>query len=161
MNESRFNVNHVRLTANKPFAQVRAAFERPLGRFDAEVYKSLAEGADPETMRARIEAMVGPSGLMLFGTNDHGALLRMVDHPRQAVQFVVGNPLFALEMTRHATGAALYAPLRVLIFEEGGKTCIEYDRPSSLFGQFGNGQVDAVAASLDQDLAELAAEAVT
>ena len=48
----------------------------------------------------------------------------------------------------------------MLIYEEDGKTCIEYDRPSSLFGQFGDGQVDAMASSLDQKLADLAAEAI-
>ncbi|MGH8580679.1 MAG: DUF302 domain-containing protein [Gammaproteobacteria bacterium] len=78
---------------------------------------------------------------MLCGTIDHGALLRIVGHPRKAVQYVVGNPLYAIEMTRHTIGAALYA-LRVLIYEDdGGKTCIEYDRPSSLFGQFGDTRV--------------------
>jgi uncharacterized protein (DUF302 family) len=160
MKESRFTVNHVQLTADRPFAEVKAAFERRLGRFDPEVQKALAEGGDPEAARARIEEMVGPSGFMLFGTSDHGSLLRIVGRPRKAVQYVVGNPLFAVEMTRHSIGAALYAPLRVLIYEEDGKTCIEYDRPSSLFGQFGDGQVDAMASSLDQKLAELAAEVI-
>ena len=160
MKESRFTVNHVQLTADRPFAEVKAALERRLGRFDPEVQKAVAEGGDPEAARARIEEMVGPSGFMLFGTSDHGSLLRIVGRPRKAVQYVVGNPLFAVEMTRHSIGAALYAPLRVLIYEEDGKTCIEYDRPSSLFGQFGDGQVDAMASSLDQKLADLAAEAI-
>jgi len=43
--------------------------------------------------------MAGPSGFMLLGTSDHGALLRLVGRPRKAVQYVVGNPLFAVEMT--------------------------------------------------------------
>jgi uncharacterized protein (DUF302 family) len=76
------------------------------------------------------------------------------------VQYTIGNPLFAVEMTRHALGAGLYAPLRVLIYEAGdGKTCIEYDRPSSLFGQFGDERVDRVAAALDQKLEDLVAKA--
>jgi len=116
MKESRFTVNHVQLTADRPFAEVKPAFERRLGRFDPEVQKALAEGGDPEAARARIEEMVGPSGFMLFGTSDHGSLLRIVGRPRKAVQYVVGNPLFAVEMTRHSIGVALYAPLRVLIF---------------------------------------------
>jgi uncharacterized protein (DUF302 family) len=63
-------------------------------------------------------------------------------------------------MTRHAIGAALYAPLRVLIYEtEDGRTCIEYDRPSSLFGQFGDARVSPMAATLDQKLEDLAAAA--
>ena len=45
-------------------------------------------------------------------------------------------------MTQHDIRASLYAPLRVLIYEnEEGKTCVEYDRPSSLFGQFGNDRI--------------------
>lgn len=81
--------------------------------------------------------------------------------PRKAVQYVVGNPLYAIEMTRHTIGAALYVPLRVLIYEDnGGKTRIEYDRPSSFFGQFGDTWVDEIAASLDRKLADLASEAM-
>jgi hypothetical protein len=46
----------------------------------------------------------------------------------------------------------------VLLYEDGdGKTCLEYDKPSSLFGQFGNPEVDAVAAMLDRKLEALAA----
>jgi uncharacterized protein (DUF302 family) len=160
MKETRFTVNHVRLTADRPFTEVKVAFERRLGSFDPHVSHELAQGGNPEAARARIEQMVGPSGFMLFATSDHGSLLRIVGRPRKAIQYVVGNPLFAIEMTRHSIGAALYAPLRVLIYEDDGKTCIEYDQPSSLFGQFGNPQVDAMAASLDQKLAELAADAI-
>jgi uncharacterized protein (DUF302 family) len=160
MTESRFPMEHVRMTADKPFADVQAAFEQRLGRFEPTVYKELARGGDPNEARARIEAMAGPSGFMLFSTNDHGSLLRIVGQQRKAVQYVVGNPLFAVEMTRHAIGASLYAPLRVLIYEaDNGKTCIEYDRPSSLFGQFGDERVGKVAAALDLKLEELAAAA--
>src|SRR5262249_30325924 len=111
--------------------------------------------------RAKIEAMAGPSGFMLFGTNDHGSLLRLAGQKRKAVQYVVGNPLFALQMTRHDVRASLYAPLRVLIYEnEEGKTCLEYDRPSSLFGQFGNAKVPEVATMLDGKLEKLVAQAI-
>ena len=160
MTESRFSVTHVRMTSDRPFADVQAAFEQRLGRFEPDVYQPLAEGGDPSAVRARIEAMAGSSGFMLFSTSEHGRLLRLVGQQRKAVQYVIGNPLFADEMTRHAIGAGLYAPLRVLIHEaDDGKTCIEYDRPSSLFGQFGEDQVDRMATSLDQKLEDLAATA--
>ena len=157
MTESRFCVIHVRVTSGRPFADVQAALEQRLGRFEPDVYEALAKGGDPAAVRARLEAMAGSSGFMLFSTNDHGSLLRIVGQERNAVQYVIGNPLFAVEMTRYAIGAALYAPLRVLIYEaDDGKTCIEYDRPSSLFGQFGDERVDSMAASLDQKLEDLA-----
>jgi uncharacterized protein (DUF302 family) len=95
----------------------------------------LAAGENAEAARAKIEAMAGPSGFMLFAIYNHGSLLKIVGRARRALQYVVGNPLYAVQMTRHAIAASLYAPLRVLIHEhDGGKTCIEYDRPSSLFG---------------------------
>ncbi len=155
-------MDHVRITANRPFADVQAAFERRLGKFEPGVYQALAaDDADPARVRARIDAMAGPSGFMLFAAQDHGSLLRLVGRRRKAVQYVVGNPLFAVEMTRHAIGASLYAPLRVLIYEaDDGKTCIEYDKPSSLFGQFGDERVGRMAAALDRKLEDLAAAAM-
>ena len=102
--------------------------------------------------------MAGPSGFMLFGTQNHGALLRLAGQKKKAVQYVVGNPLFALQMTQHDIRASLYAPLRVLVYEDGqGKTCVEYDRPSSLFGQFGNDRIAPTAAMLDNKLEALVA----
>jgi uncharacterized protein (DUF302 family) len=155
--QSQFTVVHVRMTSHKPFAEVQVAFERRLGQFDPDVYQALAAHGDPLEVRARIEAMAGSSGFMLFGTNNHGRLLRIAGQERKAVQYVIGNPLFAIEMTRNAIGASLYAPLRVLLYEANdGMTCIEFDRPSSLFGQFGDERVDRTAAALDQKLDDLA-----
>jgi uncharacterized protein (DUF302 family) len=160
MTESQHRIIHVEVTSDRPFADVQAAFERRLGRFEPDIYQALAEGDDPAAVRTRLEAMAGLSGFMLFSTSDHGRLLRLVGRPRKAVQYVIGNPLFAVEMTRHAIGAALYAPLRVLIYEtEDGSTCIAYDRPSSIFGQFGDSRVSPMAVALDQKLEDLAAAA--
>ena len=156
MSGNHITVDHVRRTTDKPFGDVTQAFERQLGRFDPDVYKALADGGDAEAAKAKVEAMAGPSGFMLFGTQDHGSLLRLAGQKRKAIQYVVGNPLFALQMTQHDIRASLYAPLRVLIYEdERGQTCVEYDRPSSLFGQFGNDRIAATAAMLDRKLEAL------
>jgi uncharacterized protein (DUF302 family) len=56
-------------------------------------------------------------------------------------------------MTQHDIRASLYAPLRVLLYEnEEGKNCMEYDRPSS---QFGNDRINSTAAMLDSKLEAL------
>jgi uncharacterized protein (DUF302 family) len=158
---SRITVDHVHVASEKAFDQVTKAFEQQLGKFDAEVYKSLAAGEDVAKARAKLEARAGPSGFMLFKTSDHGALLRLVGQKKKAIQYTVGNPLFAIEMTQHDLRASLYAPLRVLIYEnENGKTCLEYDRPSSLFGQFDNATVTRAAKMLDQKMEHLAAKAI-
>ncbi len=161
MSDSRFVAEHVCLTTNKPFEQVAIALVRQLGRFDPEVVGLAIATGDRQKAIAHVNAMAGPSGLMLFGTSDHGSLLNLVDRPRKAIQYIVGNPVIAIQMTQHDVRASLYAPLRVLLYEsENGQTCFEYDKPSSLFGQFGNDQITPVAASLDQKLEALAAAAM-
>jgi uncharacterized protein (DUF302 family) len=156
MNDTRFLVDHVRRMTDKPFVDVTTAFERQVGRFEPGVYQALAAGGDTERARVKIEAIAGPSGFMLFASHDHGALLHLAGQKRKAIQYVVGNPLFALQMTQHDIRAGLYAPLRVLIYQDGqGKTCVEYDRPSSLFGQFGNDRIAPTAAMLDRKLESL------
>ena len=158
------NDSHSRWTtfAWRPTSRSRTcqSLRAAVGTFDPDVYKALAASGDAEEAKAKIEAMAGPSGFMLFGTQDHGALLRLAGQKRKAIQYVVGNPLFALQMTQHDIRASLYAPLRVLIYEnEEGKTCVEYDKPSSLFGQFGNDRITPTAAMLDRKLEALVAAA--
>jgi uncharacterized protein (DUF302 family) len=161
MNVTRITVEHVRVLAEQPFDRVIKAFEQQLGQFNEETYTSLAAGEDVEEVSAKLEAMVGPSGFMLFRTSDHGSLLRLVGQKKKAIQFLVGNPLFAIQMTQHDIRASLYAPLRVLIYEdEHRKTCVEYDKPSSLFGQFGNAEVTDVATMLDRKMEQLVAKAI-
>jgi uncharacterized protein (DUF302 family) len=161
MNCTRFTVDHICLTTSKPFVEVRSDFERQLGRMDAEQFRKLVDCRDARQAQAGIEAMAGPSGFMIFAVQDHGSLLGVLGAARQALQYVVGNPWYALQMTQYDIRASLYAPLRALLYEtDTGQTCLEYDRPSSFFGQFGNQQVAKFAELLDQKLGELAAVAM-
>ena len=74
---SRISIEHVRLTVDRPFDSFRTAFEGQLGHFHPSAYEALEHG-DPRAARAELESMTGPSGFMLFGTSDHGAVLRLV-----------------------------------------------------------------------------------
>jgi hypothetical protein len=43
--------------------------------------------------------------------------------------------------------------LRVVVYANGhGGTTLEYDRPTSMFGQFNSPEIDSMAASLDDRL---------
>ena len=56
-------------------------------------------------------------------------------------------------MTRHQLPAALYAPLRVVLFEdEQGRGVFEYDKPSSFFAQYGDESVTEEGRHSDADL---------
>ena len=74
------SMTHVRVEMAKDFAQVTEALERQLGRFDGGILRSLP--ANPDEARHLIEKMAGPSGFMLFGTIDHGALLTLAGQKR-------------------------------------------------------------------------------
>ncbi len=64
------------------------------------------------------------SELFIFLKRDHGALLQLTGRSRKAMQYEIGNPLTATRMTRHEMPAALYGPLRVVLYENaaGGAT---------------------------------------
>jgi len=142
-------VEHIKIESRNSFSDVKAALESLVPQLDARIFVLLQYG---ESDRARKELERGPE-LSIFNSRDHGGLLRITGQPRKAVQYDIGNPLTATRMTRHQLPASLYAPLRVVLYEnEAGRATFEYDRPSSLFGQFGDERVIAVARELDSNL---------
>lgn len=143
-------VEHVRLVSAKPFDEVAAALERALPELDPAVIKTLVAGDEPHAR----ELEKGQK-LFIFQKRNPGALLAIIGRPEKARQYEIGNPITAARMIQHQLAAALYAPLRVTLYANasGGST-FEYDRPSTLFGQFGDAQVTAVGKELDDELDE-------
>ncbi|ULO22301.1 DUF302 domain-containing protein [Methylocystis sp. SB2] len=120
-----------------------------LPELDAQIVEQLSQ-SDEQAVKASEDA--GPK-LSIFLVRDHGALLQIAGGRRNAIQYEIGNPLTASKMTRHRLAAALYAPLRVVLFEdEDGRPVFEYDQPSSLFGQFDDERVTEVGRYLDAAL---------
>lgn len=142
-------VEHVRITCRRAFNEVRAALEADLPKLDEHI-KVLLSNGDQERVKEIEEH--GPR-LFMFLSRDHGELLEIAGRKRNAVQYEIGNPITASKMTRHNLGAALYAPLRVALFEtEAGEVLFEYDKPSTLFGQFEDETISEVAQYLDHEL---------
>jgi hypothetical protein len=141
-----FEVIHVVIAAPTPFERVRLALEAIVPPIDPEIPVLLQDGLT-DRLRQRLEAA---PDLSIFLMRDHGMLLGIYGETRKAVQYEIGNPLTASSMTRHQLAAANYAPLRVVLYEpDDGGSCIEYDLPSSLFGQFGDERVTQVGRGLD------------
>jgi hypothetical protein len=142
-------MEHVVIEATKPFEAVKAALESLVPPLDPAVPEALRQS---DIERAKEVLRRGPE-LAIFSARDHGGLLRIAGLAREAVQYEIGNPLTATRMTQLELPAALYAPLRVLLYEnEAGRAVFEYDRPSSLFGQFGDERVTAGGRELDASL---------
>src|SRR5437870_3456540 len=148
------SVRHVSISIEKTFGETCSSFESRMGRIDyAGFNKMLCEGESEMAVRDHIKAIEGQLGLMIFNVIDHGILLSLAGKIARAKQYVVGNPLFALEMTEKDIRAGLYAPLRIYIREDGtDKSVIEYDLSSALFRQFQNAVIDRLAMMADQKL---------
>jgi uncharacterized protein (DUF302 family) len=144
-------VEHIVIKAMKPYAEVKAGIEK-LGRFDDNMRAMLAKN-DIEGLRAAAQRIQGVDGLAIHYIALHGELLALQGERRPLIAYYIGNILSATEMTKVNPAAGLYAPLRVVVYAntEGGTT-MEYDRPSSMFGQFKNAEIDTMAQSLDRRL---------
>jgi len=128
-------------------------FEKILGRFDPEVTATFAH--DPQGADEAIRKMEGEQNLMIFSSQDHGHLLLLVGEGKKAMRYILGNPRVAMQMTQHDIRAALYVPLSVLFYEVGENAIrAEFDRPSSLLGQFNNQRITEVAIDLDAKVAK-------
>jgi uncharacterized protein (DUF302 family) len=156
------SVTHLNFKSSKSFAEITAAIEKQLGKFDPGIGASLAAPpANPAEIEAKIHAMEGSSGLMIFAVRDHGQLLALKGRQASGRQYVIGNPLVALEMTQHNLVAGEYAPVRLYVYVGEDKlTHIDYDLPSSIFGRFKSSKIDEVAKSLDEKLERLVANAL-
>jgi uncharacterized protein (DUF302 family) len=142
-------VEHIRISSRRSFAEVRRKLESTIPKLDTAIADALRSG---DQKRAKDYEDNGPK-LSIFGERDHGALLEIAGGRRNAMQYEIGNPLTASKMTRHQLPAALYAPLRVVLFEdEQGRGIFEFDRPSSFFNQYGDEHVTEVGRYLDATL---------
>lgn len=149
MSRKLVEIAHVIIETTKPFDAVRAALEKVVPHLDPEIATLVSDGLT-ERLRQRLEA---GADLSIFIELDHGAVLEIYGPRRKAIQYLIGNPLTASKMTRFTLAAALYAPLRVILYEaDDGGSRFEYDLPSSLFGQFGDERVTAVGRMLDVEL---------
>jgi uncharacterized protein (DUF302 family) len=156
------SVEHFNFKTKKSFDDVTAAIEKQLGTFDAQAYAAIMKSSlPPAETEAKIHAMEGSSGFMLFAMRDHGQLLALKGKKASDRQYEIGNPLFAVEMTNEDLRAGEYAPLRICVYAgEDGLTHVDYDLPSSVFGRFKSARIDDVAKGLDQKLEALITNAL-
>jgi uncharacterized protein (DUF302 family) len=150
-------MNHQVVKVTLGFDAFTRNLEAALGHLNPTRLQNV--GTEPAVVEAYLKQIAGEADLILFDIRDHGQMLAIVGAPKKAKQYEIGNPLTAIQMTQHDIRAALYAPLRVLVYEAADQSVyVEYDLPSYLFGQFGNAEVTKVAESLDLKLVNLIAK---
>ena len=143
------SVEHRALECARPFEAVHKALIESVPALKPELAELLVRGDQERIATARRD---WPK-LWIFLVRDHGALTAADGQKSKAMQYEIGNPLTAERMTRHQLAAGLYAPLRVILYEDAsGRAIFEYDLPSSLFDQFGDERVAQVGRELNAEL---------
>jgi uncharacterized protein (DUF302 family) len=154
--EIRFDGVRVRYDSAKSYDELRAALRSDIGEKPVPINEFAAATDDWDSYRKRVESHVGPSGFMLFAVIDHGAWITKAGIERKALRVVLGNPLIAITMLRHDVSAGLFAPVEVLLLEEGAGSSLTYVKPSSLMVVEPNPELLGAAEKLDAKLAALA-----
>ena len=149
--ENIIQVRHQCLQLKSNFDDFTKKLESALKHLDPGYADHILD--NPKVVEKYLSGLAGDIGFMIFSIQRHGDLLSIYGKARKANQYVIGNPLIAIQMTQHDIRSSLYAPLRITVYEGADKySYIEYDLPSSLLGQFGNGKILEVAKGLDEKL---------
>ena len=155
-------IEHIAVASNQPYETVSDALEARLGA--AENWGAIGEhlpapNASEEQVAQTIEEHLGTSGFTLFSKVEHSHLLSLLGKTTRATQYTIGNPLLAMQMTQYMPEAALYAPLKLVVYEdEQGNTFIAYDSFVSLLAQYQREEITQVARLVEQKLEALVAE---
>jgi len=155
-------IEHVVVTSDRSYEQVIEALEAQLGQranWD-ELQQVMVNGTFEQAIQL-IEPQLGTSGFTIFSKLAPGDLLTLSDKPRRVAQYAIGNPLLAIQMIEHASEAALYAPLRLAVYENrAGNAVVAYERFTSQLAQYPQPEIAPVAQLVEQKLEELIAEAI-
>ena len=156
--ETRFDGVRVRYGSTKSYDELVAALLDDIGESPVELDDFVKAPGSWETYQHQVEPYVGPSGFMLFKLFNHGAWITKAGIERKVLRVILGNPLIAITMLRHDVTAGLFAPVEVLLVDEGGGSSLTYIKPSSLMVFEPNPELLSAAKELDTKLAALAAK---
>ena len=160
---TQITIEHMVVASDRSYDQVIAALEAQLGLradWDKIARELKTTNASWEQAVHIVEQQLGTSGFTILGKFDQGALLTLAGKPTRAVQYALGNPLLAIQMIEHAPEIALYAPLRLVVYENrAGTTFVAYERFTSQLAQYPNPEIAPVAQLVEQKLEALVAKA--
>jgi uncharacterized protein (DUF302 family) len=157
--EIRFDGVRLRYGSPKSFDDLVAALLADIGDKPVPIDDIGLRFDSWETYEREVQSHVGPSGFMLFGLFNHGGWIKKDGIDRKVLRVVLGNPLIAITMLRHDVTAGLFAPVELLITDEGNDhSALTYVVPSSLMVVEPNEPLETAALELDAKLAALASK---
>jgi len=118
---------------------------------------TVESGKSYEEVTKALASIVTKNDMMVMADVDQGGMLSMTGLKVKSHLYLIGNPNVGKQLFQENHAVGLYVPLRVSVYEgSGGKTFIEYDKPSALLSQFKDQKIGMVAQMLDPKLDGLA-----
>jgi uncharacterized protein (DUF302 family) len=152
----------VRYDSAKGYDEVLAGLLADIGERPVPIDDIAKSFHSWESYEQEVQSHVGPSGFMLFGLFNHGGWITKAGIHRKVMRVILGNPLIAITMLRHDVTAGLFAPVELLLTDEGdGRSSLIYVKPSTLMVTETNPELLSAAKELDAKLAALAAKVTT
>ncbi len=99
-----------------------------------------------------IKKSVSEGGLMVLSEINQGNILSMTGLRINAHSFFIGNPNVGKDAFSADPSVGLVIPVRVNVYEENGKTFVNYFKPSDLFSSFSSEKVKMIGQKLDEKL---------
>ena len=153
-----FSVTRHTLATKKPFGEFIGELEKRSPVVPPEVFGELADSNLPQDqLKARVEGLIGSSGFVFFMKARHDQLFSHFGRTHASVQYAIGNPLIAKEVSDKAPAICLYTPFRLAVYEspETHETIVSFDSPASLFDSFDVPEAAEIGAKLEGKLHDL------
>ncbi|WP_406432155.1 DUF302 domain-containing protein [Streptomyces sp. NBC_00631] len=150
-----FETTRYAIDTGQGFDAFVAQYEKAVPAFDPAMVLGV-ENWDQALANVKEAA---PWGFLIYSRIDPSPVFRISGVGKddtRSIAYLMGNHTIAETMYRHNPNAILYAPLRVLVYENGeGNAVISFDRPSNLFASFGDADIEKVGHLLDTKVADL------
>jgi Domain of unknown function DUF302 len=149
-------VTRLTIPTGQSFDQFRQRFEAAVPAFDPQRSADFVRRNVSWNEIVADAASLAPHGFIQYWRSDNAPLMSLAGHIRGNTSYLMGNHTIAERMLRCAAGVMLYAPLRVLLYEDDDKSAhFVIDQPSTVFSSFDDAAIAAVGVDLDQKLAAL------
>jgi uncharacterized protein (DUF302 family) len=148
------------VTSSRRFDEIVKALDAAIGHPEIRTFfRETSAAASSAELEAIIKKALGPSGFMEFVRFDLGDILtKESDTAVRNYRVVIGNPLVMKDMVKHVSDAGSYAPVTILIAEQGESVRLSYDTMASFIAPYGSPEASRVAQDLDTKIKSLITE---
>ena len=124
-----------------------------------DVIKPYADFESPLTFEETVAALqktLNSKGITIFATIDHQAAAKAVGENMQpATVLIVGNPKVGTALMQENPRLAIELPLKILIYEDGKKVNIRYEKIAAIAEKYHIKQNFATAEKIDTAMQQL------